>query len=629
MVERIGLSGPSWWLAPRPARQAGATGAWHEPAWFLQHRARLRQVTVPSSWQALPGLDRYEGECWYFTTIGKDLLGKCTVPGRIARIRFNGANYITEAWFHGTRLGLHEGGFLPFTFDVPRAAIDAAIAGGGEAVLAVRVDSTRRRDQVPEFSTDWFQWGGIYRDVAIETHPALHLTRCAVTPLVAPRPDGTLARASIRIDISGITGTTFSWTVMDPAGGIAARGEHALPGTASSIVVPVPRPLAWDMDHPRLYALELTAPGGEPLWRTRFGLREIKAVDEAIMLNGRRVLLKGASLHEEKFPHGREYSSAGRRADVRAMKAMGFTMLRTAHYSHDESLLDACDELGMLAGEEIPVYWNIDYRNPRVIRLAARMLRDLVHRDYNHPCVIWWSVGNEVPVQRRDCALFTERLVRLAKRLDPTRFAVYVTKAYLADPPRRASDLLLLNSYFGWYYFSARMFGFVADMVHATAPRKPMLVTEFGGGARLGVGRREPIDRQFTEWKQASILGHAIKSFNARAHLSGWILWLWRDFKSHMRLNEYQQGYNRKGLVDERDRKKLSALWMPRLVQERNRPPGRVRLMLAEFYSKFLRLPAMLVGILVDAVAPRFMARRNEGYYTNDVHDDTEATTTT
>jgi beta-glucuronidase len=575
----------------------------------------------------MKGLERFEGVCWYFTRIQKGLLERLLPTTNHVLLRFNGVNYLCRVWLNGLEVGTHEGGFTPFYFYLSRETIKQVLeAGSGDVTLAVRADSTRRHDQLPEFSSDWFQWGGIYRDVSIDVQPESHVDRCLIAPALTFTLAGTLDAAAIKLTIRASAGLKFSWHVADPDGKRVATGEGTIPkidgmdaGQRSAVrrfTVAIPEAKLWSPESPALYALDLVDDKGGVLYTSRFGLREVKARGTDIVLNGKRVLLKGSSLHEERCPRGREYPKAERLEDIAAMKALGFNFLRTAHYSHDESLVEAADELGLLVGEEIPVYWHVDFKNPKVQRLAARMMRDLVYRDFNHPSVIWWSAGNEVPVSRRDCSQFMVTIMRLAKRLDPTRLSVFVTKAFIYDPARKQSDLLLLNSYFGWYYLSERMFGSVCDVVHGTAVRKPFLMSEFGANAMRGFGRREPLDVKSTEWKQASIVSHAIKSFNARPYMCGWAIWIFRDFKSHMRQGEHEQGYNRKGLVDEHGRKKLLALWMPKLVGQR-RNYRKWKMYLGMFISKLVYLPAAFADVLVDIVSPMVMHKVNTGYYTS------------
>nr|MDO8084381.1 glycoside hydrolase family 2 TIM barrel-domain containing protein [Candidatus Sigynarchaeum springense] len=630
MLEQIRLSSSSWWLVPDPRRLGDATEKWFSREWFDAHGPNLASVAVPSSWQTIKGLERYEGVCWYFTMIQREFLERLLLKNNFVSLRFNGVNYLSRAWLNGVELGAHEGGFTPFSFHLSRSTIEQAVgASSGDAILAVRVDNTRRHDQLPEFASDWFQWGGIYRDVFIDVQPCPRVDRCLIAPALSFDSDGLFESAAIKMTIRASAGLAFKWRVAGPDGKIVASGEATMPGNDPGTIATAPQLLVrrftaaipdaklWSPEAPVLYALELIDSKGDLLYTSRFGLREVKASGTDILLNGKRILLRGSSLHEEKFPHGREYPKAERIKDIVAMKALGFNFLRTAHYSHDESLIEAADELGMLVGEEIPVYWNVDFKNPKVLRLAARMARDLIHRDFNHPSVIWWSAGNEVPVSRRDCSQFMVTIMRLAKRLDPTRFSAFVTKAFVYDPARAHSDLLLLNSYFGWYYLTERMFGIVCDVVHGTAPRKPFLMSEFGANAELGFGRREPLDVKSSEWKQASIVSHAIKTFNARPYMCGWVIWIYRDFKSHMRLGPHEQGYNRKGLVDEHDRKKLLATWMPRLVHQRYQFRT-WRIYLGMFIAKIAFLPAAFAGVVIDIVSPRVMHKVNTGYYTSE-----------
>ncbi|HME55556.1 MAG TPA: glycoside hydrolase family 2 TIM barrel-domain containing protein [Candidatus Lokiarchaeia archaeon] len=626
MLEKILLSGTSWFLAADPRNAGESREQWQAPDWFLEHEQSLVPVVVPSSWQVCKGLERYEGICWYFTRISRTIFERLLPTTNYAELHFNGVNYLARIWLNGIEIGSHEGGFTPFSFHLPQQALKQVLEQGpGDMILAARVDNTRRHDQVPEFSTDWFQWGGIYRDVFIDVKPGSRVARCAIMPHLSYSSKGRVSGASINASVLASAGLKVTWKIKGLDDIEIATGNAAMPMMEYSETGPqllplvldisIPKPRLWSPGTPALYELLLFDDEGDLLYSSRFGLREIKACGPDILLNGTKILLKGASLHEEKFPWGREYPPADRREDIAAMKALGFNFLRTAHYSHDESLIETCDELGMLVGEEIPVYWNVEFRNPKTIRLAARMMRDLIHRDFNHPSVIWWSAGNEVPVSRRDCVQFMTTIMKLAKRLDPSRFSVFVSKAFLYDPARRWSDLTLVNAYFGWYLLTERLFSFVADVVHGTTMRKPFIISEFGANAMLGFGRREAVDVKSSEWKQASIVSHAIKTFNSKSYLSGWVEWIYRDFKSHMRLGKYEQGYNRKGLVDEHGRKKLLALWMPRLVNDRLKYNGKSRILAGILLAKLAWFPLAFAGIVMDVISPLVMKHMNTGYY--------------
>ncbi|MFX0102744.1 MAG: glycoside hydrolase family 2 protein, partial [Candidatus Hodarchaeota archaeon] len=580
MVERILLSNDSWFLAPDVKNSGIKDPYWYESSWFKKKSKKLIRVTVPNSWQTLEGLEKYEGVCWYFTRMKTEILKIYLDSKKKLYLKFNGANYLVDAWCNGIHLGRNEGGYLPFSFQLKKETLASILEKDNEEViLSVRVDNTRRHDQIPEFSCDWFQWGGIYRDVYLEVQPEKGINGCYITPILRFSKTGLLESASIDLDIKGFKGLNVKWKVTEEDGREISAGTAELgtskdqdPNGMSSAKesIEIKEPKLWDLDNPYRYNLLLQDENNDVLYESRFGLREIKVEGTSILLNGKSIKFKGSSLHEEKYPAGREYSRDERKEDLLDMKSLGFNFLRTAHYSHNESLMDAADEVGMLIGEEIPVYWDIDYKNKKTQKLAVKMLKTLIDRDYNHPSVAWWSVGNEIPVQKRDCQLFIKMLLRYVKKRDKSRICCYVSKNFIADPIRKHSDILAFNGYLGWYYFSERMWSFAIELIHGSQKEKPLVVTEFGAGAKLGFGRYKKVNEKFSEWKQASILSQAIRSFNSKPFVAGWLIWIYRDFKSHMRLNKYQEGYNRKGIVDENGSKKIAGVWMPKLSRQRH-----------------------------------------------------------
>jgi beta-glucuronidase len=277
------------------------------------------------------------------------------------------------------------------------------------------------------------------------------------------------------------------------------------------------------------------------------------------------------------------------------MKELGFNALRSAHYSHDEILATLADEVGLLLLEEIPLYWDCDFANPRVQRLAARMLRDLVSRDYNHPSVVIWSVANEIPVEDLACSRLMVTLMTLVKKWDPTRLVTYAGNRDVGDTTRRACDVNMVNCYYGWYYLTVYNASFFLDAMYSVHQNSPWIISEFGAGAKRGL--RDP-GNQFSEDHQARTLSYQIQLFNSKPYLAGWFIWIYRDFRSHLRTNQYQQGFNRKGLVDELNRPKLMARVMPRYVK-RTLPGHRMHRFLPHLYAlvtRYLSRFAMVVS---------------------------------
>ncbi|MHA1791218.1 MAG: glycoside hydrolase family 2 protein [Promethearchaeota archaeon] len=636
------------WLLFVDSENNGLKEGWQQSSWLRTHEDEGIKISIPHSWQTMKALDRYEGTCWYFTRIPRKELEKAIREGKKIFIKFKGANYKTTAWLDGIKLGENEGGFLPFKFHLESSIIESNLDdkrssnnvtrdNGNKTdidkmmVLAVRVNNSRNASRIPGILSDWFQWGGIYRDAHVEACPRKRVIRCFIrSNIIDFTPDHRQCKAQITLEILGSRGLNAIWRVMNQEGSTIASGKISDENVRNDIPrayddalyhdikILIKKGETWSPERPYLHVLSIVDDSGNELYNSSFGLRQLKIKENAIFLNEKRVLLKGCSLHEEKYPHGRDIPFAERKKDLEAMKKLGFNFLRTAHYSHDESTIKIADEIGLLIGEEIPVYWKINYKDRSTLKLAHLMLRKLVFRDFNHPSVIWWSVGNEVPVARKDCQVFIKSLLAAARKLDPDRIACFVSKNLVYDPLRKHVPIVLFNGYFGWYYGSARTWTLVTELIHGTATKKPIIISEFGAAARFGFGRHEPLDEKFSEWKQASIISHSIKVFNSKPFIQGWLIWIFRDFRSHMRLNKYQEGYNRKGLFNETGKKKLIAAWFPRLKDQAVKY-RRFQTILGMFLSKMLWPLNAFLGIFIDFILPVLAAHQGRHFYLNKV----------
>jgi beta-glucuronidase len=552
--------GGMWRGRPDPSRVG------EKECWFADENSGAgapgwRATQVPSCWNCDPKFERYEGTFWYATDF--------SVPeDRPARetelyIRFLAANYLCRVWLNGAPLGEHEGGFLPFEFKAPPDCF------GRVNRLVAMVENFRSPRRIPGEVFDWFNYGGIARDVEIHTRSPRRFDAVRITTELSGG-----GGAVARVEYSRKFAFPFDWRLTDAAGDIVASGAAESASPVGGIDIIVENAKLWSPDDPHLYNLELMPREGSDAdpFSSRVGVREIKADGAKILLNGKQIKLRGVSLHEEQVPFGRSMPPERRRRDVKDIKALGFNALRSAHYTHDEALLDAADEEGLLVFEEIPVYWDLDYASEKLRRTAAKMTRDMIERDFNHPCVILWSVGNEVPVENHHCDSLMRELMELARALDPTRLASYVSCRFMSDTTRRASDVCCVNCYVGWYYGDKKTLAPLMEMTRTTAPDKPWIVTEFGACAKFGF--RNAANVKFSEEFQRDFLAHYIGVLNGMDWISGWFIWIYRDFKSPIRLNKYQMGFNRKGIVSEVNEKKISAEEMKMIMsaQKKTRP---------------------------------------------------------
>ncbi len=187
----------------------------------------------------------------------------------------------------------------------------------------------------------------------------------------------------------------------------------------------------------------------------RFGFRRIEAGEGGLLLNGRPVFLTGFNRHEDSPCTGMAPDLGIVRRDLEDMVRLGANFVRLCHYPHDPRELDLCDELGLLAMAEIPLYWwngleEGEEACARKLAAAERQLTNMIRRDVNHPSVILWSVSNETQEQRAEVAAGNAELVRLAKRLDPSRLAVHVSDHWREHPHFEADDVLCVNAYPSW-----------------------------------------------------------------------------------------------------------------------------------------------------------------------------------
>ncbi|TFF89488.1 MAG: hypothetical protein EU548_07415 [Promethearchaeota archaeon] len=521
---------------------------------IINNKDNYEKITVPSCWNSDPNLDRYEGICWYFKSFKINEFDKETSEFFIV---FEGINYYSKIWLNGNFIGSHKGGFLPFRLKIDTKNISLNKIN----YLAVRVDNIRRKDAIPGKLFDWYNWGGIYRDVFYEILPKDRIKWMHIISSLQKN------QANLKIIYRLTSVEPFSYNIKLKEN-IIKEGDIKPISDNGYFLIKIKNPKLWSPNHPALYHIEINLTNNKHYLREMFGIRAIKTKDSRLYLNNKQIKLYGVNLHEELIPFGRAIPIEERKKDLKNIKKLGFNAIRSAHYSHDESLLDLADELGILILEEIPVYWNIRYKNRETLKFAAQMIHDLIFRDYNHPSVIFWSVGNEIPIESIHCHRFILSLIRYAKKLDPYRLVSYVSSHFLSDHYRRKTDIAILNEYFGWYFLSVKNLNFILEMTRGISLcyNKPWFITEFGAGAKKGFHSNTL--KKFSEEKQASIISRSIEIFNSKDWIAGWFIWIYRDFKSALRTNQYQNGFNRKGIVSEKNEAKLIAKIMPKIIKK-------------------------------------------------------------
>ena len=500
-----------------------------------------KEIAVPGDWNTQKReLYYYEGAVWYRTKFNAR-----PRPGRRYFLYFGAANYETVVGLNGRRLGSHEGGFTPFNFEVTDRLKE------GDNSLVVNVDNTRRMDGVPTVNSDWWNYGGITRSVYLVETPETFMREYSVQLKKGSREviegwvrlDGPDASAKVTVSIPELK---VSRTVTADASGLARFEIEA-------------KPILWCPENPKLYEVELSS--GLDAVSDRIGFRTIETLGDKLLLNGKEIFCKGISIHEEMIggAGGRANSMEHARALLAEVKAMNCNFVRLAHYPHNENMIRAAEELGIMVWSEIPVYWTISFDNPDTYANAEQQLTDMITRDRNRANVIIWSVANETLLGDSRLA-FLGRLIAKARELDPTRLVSAAMEKVerprrmltVNDPLTEIADLISFNQYVGWYDGTPEK----CDEVTWTFDiKKPVIVTEFGGGALYG--RHGDVDQRFTEENQEYLYRKNIEMLDRMPGLAGTSPWILKDFRSPKRmLGGIQDDYNRKGLLSEKGERK-------------------------------------------------------------------------
>ena len=501
-------------------------------------------LMVPGDWNSQDDkLFWYEGTVWYRTTF--DFAPKA---GARQFLHFGGANYQADVYLNGAKLGRHVGGFTPFEFEVT-----GKLKPAGNSVV-VKVDNARHADAVPTVNTDWWNYGGITRDVTLVETPALLIRNYRVQ-----LGKGSTSRIEAAVQLDGAR-TRADVALEIPALRIKAHAASDADGVVR-FELPARGLKLWSPGTPQLYDVRIAIAGGDAV-SDRIGFRSIAVRGTDILVNGRPTFLRGISLHEENpLRGGRAYSADDARLLLGWAKELGCNFVRLAHYPHNEYMARVADEMGLMLWEEVPVYWTIQWQNAETLANATNQLTELIERDRNRASVIVWSVANETPVSEPRTN-FLKALVDAARALDDTRLVSAAMEVHtdpadgnhriVDDPFGAYTDLLSFNQYIGWYDGLPDK---LKNIRWTFGYDKPVVISEFGADALQG----KHGDRltRFSEEYQEDLYRQTLAMLEKIPQWRGTTPWILADFRSPRRpLPNIQDGWNRKGLIGENGVKK-------------------------------------------------------------------------
>ena len=555
-------------------------------------------INVPGAWnEQKDELFFYQGSIWLFKKFNFNI-----DPNKLNHLYIGASNFSTKIFLNGERVGQFNSGYTAFNFDISDYLID------GENVLLVQINANLSENSVPTKKTDWWPYGGLVGDVLIVNTPKIFIENAYVQISDLQKKQLNF-RAKLNLNKNMNIKLIIDELNLQRSFTTNKNGEIDEFIKFKNIDL-------WSPDNPKLYNITVKIEGDEIV--DQIGFREIKTKGKQIFLNGTPIKFKGISMHAEPIGEkGIAFSRAHFESLVTTSKELNINFIRAAHYPYTRHMAKVCDELGIMLWEEIPVYWNINWTNRQTKEDALNMLSNLVTRDWNRASVVVWSLGNETPFSKDrmtfmndlkdrlgeldvsrlksaailsgDAQTFSKLISIIAKvgleKKDLTAKERYTFEEIvnsvpvpvekllpfeinINDPLANELDLIAYNEYFGWYYtsfFSAQigiresllreiMFELMPSFIIRSEFNKPIHISEFGAGAKHSFKKTNQV---WSEEYQAKVYLKQLEMLKSNPQVQGISPWILKDFRSMMRpLNNVQDFYNRKGLIDENGNKK-------------------------------------------------------------------------
>ena len=503
------------------------------------------RLNVPSDWNSqIPELKYYEGTMWYAR---KFEINKKSDENLF--LYFGAVNYRCRVYLNGTLIGSHEGGFTPFQFNVTNV-----VKEGGN-FLAVEVDNTRTADAIPALSFDWWNYGGITRDVMLVHTPKNYIRDYFIQ---LDKYDSDRVHAEVQLSAQN-AGQLVKIEIPE----LKIANKVFTDGTGLAKATFRVRNLErWSPQAPNLYQVIVSSEVDEV--KENIGFRNLYVKNTQIYLNDSPVFMKSIGLHEEiSQRQGRAYSEQDAIALLSEAKGLGVNMIRLAHYPQNEYIVRLAEQMGLMLWEEIPVWQGIDFKDSSTRLKAQRMYTEMLLRDRNRCALTFWGVANETaPSESRNA--FLKSLVELCHKMDTTRL---ITAAF--DLPKLNSetnafemeddfienlDVVSINKYMGWYH---RWPMSPSEIRWNVALDKPLIFSEFGGEALYGQSGDSTVTSSWSEEYQEKLYKDNLEMFKYIPNLAGISPWILFDFRSPYRFHPTnQEGWNRKGLISDQGYRK-------------------------------------------------------------------------
>lgn len=489
-------------------------------------------------------------------------------------LRFGSVTHMAKVYVNGEFVTQHKGGFLPFEAEINRYLhtgknrltvavnniVDETTLPVGSIVEKQHSDGQTTVHNLPNF--DFFNYAGLHRPVKIYTTPTTYVKDVTIV---------TQLDEQVHYSIDVVGSASVKAEIIDESGSLVAASE----GESGTMIISDVR--LWEPLNAYLYTLrvELQTEGETiDVYEQPFGVRSVEVKEGKFLINDKPFYFKGYGKHEDTTIHGRGFNEAANVLDFNLMKWSGANSFRTAHYPYSEEVMRLADREGFVVIDEVAAVGM--HLNMLVMHRGGVLkntwdeldtfehhqdvIRELIERDKNHPCVVMWNIANEPASEEKGAYEYFKPLIDLTRELDPQKRPVTIVTQMESSPEKdqiaELLDVLTFNRYYGWYVDGGDLHA-AKEKLRAEfngwlkrCPNKPFMMTEYGADTVAGLHDVEPV--MFTEEYQVEFYKANHEVFDEFEQFVGEQVWNFADFATSQGIIRVQG--NKKGIFT-RDRK--------------------------------------------------------------------------
>lgn len=549
-IESISLNGI--WKFKADLNNVGINEKWNSTNF---DDSSWEDIGVPGTWNEGQNVTipvwNYDGIGWYRRVIDPPK----GWSGENIRLKFMAVYLIADVWLNDIYLGNHKGGYTAFAFDVSKI-IDFSKPN----ILVVRADNTKRPYQIPGASIDWWNCGGITRDVFLEKLPKVYMKK-----LFIKTPNVSLQKSTVKAEIF-LEGDPELFKNINIKSEILYKGKLIASGKGKNPTIIVNKPKLWSPDSPNLYDFKVSWNVSDK-WVThyeKFGIRKIETKGTELYLNGKKIWLQGIAIHQDYAGMGSAVTDSAIRSDLERIKKLNSNFVRLGHYPFSKKYLDICDEIGLLVWSEIPTW-----QNSREELASEQMwnewvkphLDDMIEQYYNHPSIIFWSVANEISQvwggakEHQEIINYIKRSTDYVRSLDDTRLVSYASAASTGGGTWEYLDVNGKPLHYGWFHSpNGYDIGPEVDKIHNIMPNQPIFAVELCGMSYPDNHKGYSQDERFSVEYHDKLLRVDMQHLMIRKDfVCGVTLWTLADLKGGREKGTY-------GILD-RERKQVKHIY--------------------------------------------------------------------